>query len=112
MDIIICALISFTIFILLWIVINIFVEYNADRKFLKCIDEYKLIKPGDIYECKINVTNNGYSLKNPFNQPKYTVICKKDGWVKLFDMDENKYIQTPITEILAKDYKCTNRDRK
>lgn len=79
------------------------------------MEEYDLIKPGDIYESKLNVDKYGYSKTNPYRQLRYQVIDKKDGWVRFknvgpegVDDDDTEYYAS-IKEIICKEYKCINR---
>lgn len=78
--------------------------------------EFFLINPGDIYECKIDLDNNGISSSNPYNHFKYKVISKKEGWVeveKLNNIKEGKptIIYVSVKELLKKKYKCINNFR-
>lgn len=83
----------------------------------RMMEEYNLINPGDIYECKREVDKYGYSKTNPYYQLRYQVIDKKDGWVhfkKLEPLDPRGISETEcyasIVEIISKKYKCINRE--
>lgn len=80
---------------------------------MRMMEEYNLINPGDIYECKRDVDKYGYSKTNPYRQLRYQVIDKKDGWVRFKHVGpegvDNTECFASITEIICKEYKCINR---
>lgn len=73
------------------------------------MEEFEKIEEGDIYECKNEVNSSGVSRTNPFEQLRYRVIRKKEGWVELKKIDnsitESPLVHAPVKEILKKKYK-------
>lgn len=111
-SIILIAIFSIPVLVLATIVIMHIVRAKEQTK-TRMMEEYDLIKPGDIYECKGDVDKYGYSKTNPYRQLRYQVIDKKDGWVRFKHVGpegvDNTECFASITEIICKEYKCINR---
>lgn len=96
------------------IIFIIHIIYVKKQDKSRMMEEYNLINPGDIYECKREVDKYGYSKTNPYYQLRYQVIDKKDGWVHFKQIGPNGTDKTDcyasIVEIISKKYKCINRE--
>lgn len=116
MGLISCLLIViFSIPVVVLVIIFIIHIIHAKKQVKsRMMEEYNLINPGDIYECKREVDKYGYSKTNPYYQLRYQVIDKKDGWVHFKQIGPNGTDETEcyasIVEIISKKYKCINRE--
>lgn len=110
---ILIGIFSFPVGALVFIFILRIIQAKKQTK-SRLMEEYNLINPGDIYECKREVDKYGYSKTNPYYQLRYQVIDKKDGWVHFKQIGPNGTDKTEcyasIVEIILKKYKCINRE--
>lgn len=102
--------------VVLTIIFIIHIIHAKNQVKSRMMEEYNLINPGDIYECKREVDKYGYSKTNPYYQLRYQVIDKKDGWVHFKQIGPNgtdkdkTECYASIVEIISKKYKCINRE--
>lgn len=107
------VLIIYSSIIITLVILLISAIISSERKKNKeqIHQEYVKINQGDIYECKYYVDSDGIASDNPFNQRRYQVMCKKDGWVSMKSLDNNSVRQIPVSELIRKKYKCINRNK-
>lgn len=77
-------------------------------------DEYDIISPGDLYECKKHVNKYGISHKNPYQQSIYKIVSKKEGWVEIKNPDVigGVIYYVEFKKFLKMGYKCVYRNKQ